>query len=138
MPPSANEPEQQLPAPARGQQLAVLAEALYLTNLLLLPLLAFLVLLWLYLRHIHAAPPLAACHLRQTLSASLWAGVLLVIANLMIIGLGGYDRPYTWVVGILYFTIGHTALVVLGIVGLAKAMAGQPFRYPLVGRPCDE
>lgn len=137
MPPSVNEPEL-LETPVAGQRLAVLAESLYLINLLLLPVVGFIALVWIYVHHIALAPPLAACHLRQTLSASLWAGVLLVITNLMIVGLGGYDRPYTWVVGILYFTMGHTVLVVLGIVGLAKAMAGQPFRYPLVGRRCDE
>lgn len=137
MPPLANEaldPPQTPP----GQRLAVVAESLYLINLLLLPVIGFIALIWVYYRHSSSAPPLAACHLRQTVSASLWAGVLLVIANVIIIGLGGYDRPYTWVAGILYFTIGHTVLVVLGIVGLAKAMAGQRFRFPLVGRPCDE
>lgn len=139
MPPSGNDPDESYQAlPVPGQHLAVFAEALYLINLLLLPVLGFLILLWVYFRHIETAAPLAVCHLRQTLSASLWAGVLLVIANLMIVGLGGYDRPYTWVVGILYFTMGHTVLVVLGIVGLARAMAGQRFRFPLVGRPCHE
>ena len=138
MPPSANEQEAEpFAAAVRGQRLAVAAEALYLLNLLLLPVLAFLVLAWLFGRNVQTAPPLAACHLRQTMAASLWAGVLLVIANLIIIGLGGYDRPFTWVVGILYFTMGHTTLVVLGTVGLAKAMAGQPFRFPLVGARCE-
>ncbi len=138
MPPSANEAFDSPQMPPTGQRLAVVAESLYLINLLLLPVIGFIALLWVYFRHGGSAPPLAACHLRQTVSASLWAGVLLVIANLIIIGLGGYDRPYTWVAGILYFTIGHTALVVLGIVGLAKAMAGQRFRFPLVGRACHE
>lgn len=139
MPPSVNNRGWQPgPPPPPGQRLAVLAESLYLINLLILPVLGFLALVWLYYRNIPTAAPLAVCHLQQTLSASLWAGVLLVIANIIIVGLGGYDRPYTWVVGILYFTIGHTVLVVLGLLGLAKAMAGQPFRFPLVGRPCRE
>ena len=139
MPPSVNDRGRQPePPPPVGQRLAVLAESLYLINLLILPVLGFIALLWLYCRNIPTAAPLAACHLQQTLSASLWAGVLLVMANMIIVGLGGYDRPYTWVVGILYFTIGHTVLVVLGLLGLAKAMAGQPFRFPLVGRPCHE
>lgn len=116
-----------------GQGLAVAAESLYLVNLLLLPGLAFLALLWLYFRHRDDMPPLALGHLRQTLSASLWAGILLVIANLTIIALGGYDAPWTWVVVILYFTAAHTTLIVLGIVGLARALAGQAYRYPLVG-----
>ena len=116
-----------------GQGLAIAAESLYLVNLLLLPGLAFLALLWLYLRHRDDAPALACGHLRQTLSASLWAGILLVIANLTIIVLGGYDAAWTWVIVILYFTTVHTTLVVLGTLGLARALAGQPVRYPLVG-----
>ena len=116
-----------------GQGMAVAAESLYLVNLLLLPGLAFLALLWLYFRHRDAAPTLALRHLRQTLSASLWAGILLVIANLTIVALGGYDAAWTWVVVILYFTAAHTTLIVLGIVGLARALAGQPYRDPLVG-----
>jgi uncharacterized Tic20 family protein len=120
-----------------GTSLAVTAETLYLVNLLLVPGVAFAVLAVLYLRRKDAAPPLARCHLRQTLSASLWAGVLLVAVNGLILALGGYDAPYTWVILVLYFTTCHTTLVLLGVLGLAKAMAGQPYRYPLIGRPCE-
>lgn len=120
-----------------GQSLAVAAEALYLVNLLLLPGLAFMALLWLYSKHGNTAPPLARCHLRQTLAASLWAGVLLIVANGLILALGGYAASGTWVVLVLYFVTCHAALVLLGVLGLAKAMAGQPYRYPLLGRPCD-
>ena len=119
-----------------GQTLATVAEALYLVNLLLVPGVAFALLLWLYRRHARSAPPLARCHLRNTVSASLWAGVLLVVANAVIIALGGYNAPYTWMVVVLYFTTAHSTLVLFGILGLAKAGAGQMYRYPLVGRPC--
>lgn len=117
-----------------GQSLALVAESLYLINLLVLPGLGFLALLWLYFRRRANAAPLAQIHLRQTVSASLWAGVLLVLVNLLIIILGGYDAAWTWVIVILYFTTVHTSLVILGILGLARALAGQPYRYPLVGR----
>lgn len=134
MQPSEHEPQ----APgesAPGQGLAVMAEALYLVNLLLLPGVAFIALLVVYLKNIRAAPALAVCHLRQTLSASLWAGALLLAANIFILLLGGYRSPNTWMVIIIYFTLCHATLVLLGVVGLAKAMAGQCFRYPLLGRP---
>ncbi len=62
--------EPQLP----GVGLAVLAEALYLANLLALPGIAFLVLGALYLRRNENRPPLAVAHLAQTFFASLWAG----------------------------------------------------------------
>jgi uncharacterized Tic20 family protein len=132
----ASEPERLQPeAEVPGQGIAVTAEILYLVNLLLLPGLAFAVLLLVYIRNIKPAPALARCHLRQTLSASLWAGGLLLVANASILLLGGYRSPNTWMVVIIYFTTCHATLVLLGVMGLAKAMAGQCYRYPVVGRP---
>lgn len=131
--PVSEDSEQAIP----GQSLAVWAETLYLANLLLAPGLAFLMLLWLYFKRSADMPALALCHLRQTISASVWAGVLLVIANIAIILLGGYAAPKTWVIVIIYFTTCHSTLVLLGVLGLAKAMAGQKYVYPLVGRPCE-
>lgn len=120
-----------------GQGLAVAAETLYLLNLLVLPVLAFLILVVLYRRHARAAPPLARCHLRQTLAASLWAGLILIVVNAAIVTLGGYHVPATWVIIVLYFTLGHASLVLLGVMGLAKAMSGQQYVYPLLGWPCE-
>lgn len=119
-----------------GRDLAVAAEALYLLNLLFLPVIAFAVLVWLHRRYMGSAPPLAACHLGQTLCGSIFAGIILVGINGTLFLLGDADRPGTWVVVVLYFTIGHSTLLVLGAVGLARALAGKCFRYPLVGRRC--
>ena len=127
MPASADETD--------GIGTAITAESLYLVNLLVLPVLGFLALLWLWRRGVRQPSPLAAAHLAQTVSASIWAGVLLVIANGLILLLGGYDGPYTWVVLITYFTLAHSMLIIFGAYGLAKAMAGQCWRFPLVGRP---
>lgn len=116
-----------------GGGLAVLAESLYLVNLLLAPVLAFLVLAVLYLRTRRHAPPLAAAHLGQTFAASLWAGVLLVVVNALILLAGGYQGVVAWTLMILYFILCHATLVLLGVLGLVKAMAGQCWRYPLIG-----
>ncbi len=132
MPVSPEPPPSDEVAPP-GQVLAIAAESLYLINLLLAPGLGFLALLGLFFRYRQDAPPLARIHLRQTVSASLWAGALLIFANLLIVALGGYDSGWTWVVAILYFTTAHATLVFFGIFGLARALAGQPYRYPLVG-----
>ncbi len=129
MSPSDNEP---------GQSLAITAEVLYLANLLLLPGIAFLALLALWARRRHDSPLLARCHLLQTVAASLWAGGLLIVANAAIILLGGYQQPSTWVVVILYFTMFHSTFVLLGVLGLAKAMAGKSYVFPLIGRRCDD
>lgn len=132
MSPSAD-PDAEAGAPGEG--LAVAAESLYLANLLLAPGLAFAALLWLYLSRRREATALAAAHLDQTVSASVWAGILLIGVNGAILLVGGYDGPNVWTVVIVYFTVFHSTLVVLGILGLARAMAGQCWRYPLVGRP---
>jgi hypothetical protein len=124
-----------LDANGAGTGLAIAAESLYLANLLLLPGISFLILLYLALRAGPDTPPLAKAHLSQTVAASLWAGGLLVVVNALILLLGGYTGAHTWVPVILYFTVCHSTLVLLGVVGLAKAMAGQCWRYPLVGRP---
>ncbi|WP_126452184.1 hypothetical protein [Sulfuriflexus mobilis] len=120
-----------------GQGLATVAELLYLFNLLLLPGIAFIILLLVYMRYRNTSPPLAVCHLRQTVSASIWAGVMLVLVNALIILLGGYDSPSTWIVVILYFTTIHATLILLGSLGLAKAMANKHYHFPLIGRSCS-
>ncbi|MES9842137.1 MAG: hypothetical protein ABW134_16410 [Candidatus Thiodiazotropha endolucinida] len=121
-----------------GSAMAVTAESLYLANLLLIPGIAFAILLAIYFRQGKSLPPLARSHLEQTFSASLWAGVLLVIVNVVILLLGGYDGAYTWMVVIIYFTVCHSTLILIGMLGLAKAMAGKCYRYPLIGRALPE
>lgn len=128
----------QADTPEPGQGVAVMAEALYLANLLLLPGFAFAILLWLFFRHYRNGPPLARCHLRQTVAASLWAGVILVVVNVLILATGGYQSANVWMYVIIYFTVGHSSLILLGMIGLAKAMAGRAWRYPLIGVRCDE
>lgn len=119
--------------PDADVSIAVQAEALYLANLLLAPGLGFIGLLWLARRHAHDASELTRCHLRQTIVASLWAGVLLMAVTLLIVLLGGFHNPATWVVLILYFVCCHSTLILFGVFGLARAMAGQIYVYPLIG-----
>lgn len=116
-----------------GQNLAVLAEALYLINLLLLPGLAFVFLFGLWLRFRHDAPPLARQHLHQATLVSLWGGLLIASFGTAIVALGGLDWEWTWVALVLYFTCIHSTLVLFGMYALIKAMAGQVWRYPLIG-----
>ena len=116
-----------------GQNLAVLAEALFLINLLLAPGIAFAILLWLWLRYKDSAPPLARQHLKQATFVSLWGGLLIVSLITLFILVGGLYWEYTWVAVILYFTCIHSTLVLFGMFGLIKALAGQTWRYPLIG-----
>ncbi|WP_025918261.1 cytochrome c oxidase subunit III [Herminiimonas sp. CN] len=112
---------------------AVQAEALYLVNLLLAPGLGFIGLLWLARRHANDKSELTRCHLRQTIVASLWAGALLMAVTLLIVLLGGFHNPATWIVLILYFVCCHSVLILFGVLGLAHAMSRQLYIYPLIG-----
>ena len=53
--------------------IAIMAEALFLCNLLVVPGLAFLLLIVMYIRHAKTCNALCRCHLNQTLIASIWA-----------------------------------------------------------------
>lgn len=121
------------PPADKGQRLAVLAQALYLGNLLVAPGLAFAVLLWLWFKHKDSAPLLARQHLAQATFVSVVGGVLIVCISAVLIAMGGLNWPGTWVVVITYFVCIHGVLVLLGMFALAKAMAGQAWRYPLIG-----
>jgi len=122
-----------IPDDRSGRGLAIAAQALFLANLLVLPVLAFLGLAWLWWRHRQSAGVVGRNHLQQSFLLSLWGGVLLVLINGLIIGLGGYQGAHLWVVVIMYFTLVHSTLVVLGAFALSKAMAGQCWRVPLIG-----
>jgi uncharacterized Tic20 family protein len=119
----------------KSKNLAIMAEAFYLLNLLFLPVLAFFILIWLYLKYENYSE-LAGCHVRQTFSASIWAGLLLLLVTGVIVLAGGYNSPYIWSIVIVYFIICHSILVILGIIGLVKAMAGKKFHYPMIGPSC--
>jgi uncharacterized Tic20 family protein len=116
-----------------GRDLAVIAEGLYLANLLLIPGIAFAILFWLWLKNRATASPLARQHLKQTTFVSLYGGLLIVSLSAIFIAVGGLYWEWTWVVVIMYFTCIHSTLVMFGMFALAKAMAGQVWRYPLIG-----
>ncbi|MEA3275424.1 MAG: hypothetical protein U9Q81_09105 [Pseudomonadota bacterium] len=116
-----------------GTGTAVLAQSLYVANLLVLPVVAFVVLVILFLRCDRNTPPLAAAHIHQAVTASLWSGILLVVVNGLILLMLGYQGVLAWTLVIIYFTVCHSTFVLLGIVGLSKAMAGTCWRFPLIG-----
>ena len=116
-----------------GRDLAIIAESLYLANLLLVPGICFAILFWLWLKHKDTASPLARQHLKQTTYVSLYGGLMIFTLSAIVIALGGLEWEWTWVMVIMYFTCIHSTLVMFGMFALAKAMAGQPWRYPLIG-----
>ncbi len=116
-----------------GPPLAIAAEALFVINLMLLPGIAFLVLMVLWFKHRNHPDPLVRNHLRQTGWTCIWGGTLLVSTSVGIFVLGGFNNPWSWVIGVLYFTFVHSTLILLGVLGLARAANGRSWRYPVFG-----
>lgn len=120
-----------------GRDFAVLVESLYVANLLILPMLAFIILAILFIKKHGSLPSLADSHLEQTMSASIWIGIIFFLAAIttMMMNLLGVEDVTLWVITIITFTIIHATMVLFGVVGLAKALAGKYWRYPFVGKP---
>jgi uncharacterized membrane protein len=119
-----------------GQGFAVLVESLYVINLLFVPVLSFIILVFLFLTRHGSLPPLANSHLEQTISAGFITAVMLFVGGMttMMVRLSSVDDAILWMVVIILFTVLHATMVLFGIVGLAKALAGKCWSYPVVGR----
>jgi hypothetical protein len=123
-----------------GKDSAVLIESLYVANLLILPGLAFMALLYLFISRRDSLPALARSHLEQTMSACVWIAGMIIVGSTSIymMRLNGVEDVTLWIIVVLVFTIMHASMVLLGILGLAKALAGKCYRFPVVGRPLPQ
>ena len=121
---------------AEGQSLAVVAESLYVANLLILPFIAFFVLVYIFIKQHGSAPPLARSHLEQTLSASIGIAIMFFACAMIIMLLRawGLEDVGIWMIVVIVFTIIHATMVLFGVLGLAKAMSGKCWRYPVFGK----
>ena len=119
-----------------GQDFAVLFESLYVANLLFLPVLAFIILVFLFLKKHGSLPPLANSHLEQTISAGFLTAIMFFVAALtiMMMRLVGVEDITLWLIAIILYTIVYATMLLLGILGLAKALSGKCWSYPVVGR----
>ena len=132
MPVSDNLQIDQTPS-GEKDKLSVITEVLYLLNLLILPLIAFVILVGLYQASKNSAGWVALSHMKQAMISSIWAAILLFVVNGIILLLGGYQGPSVWVFVIIYFTLVHSSFILLGVIGLIKALNGEYWRYPLIG-----
>jgi uncharacterized Tic20 family protein len=120
--------------PASDIRLATWAGTLYLLNLLLLPGLAFLILVFLYKKHSDHNSLYVRNHYHQNLLAMIISGVAIIGVSVAILLLGGFDSPWTWMVLVLYGVSVHATLVLLGVLSVVKAGNGEDYHYPLLGR----
>lgn len=110
---------------SKQQKLAIFSQALYLANLLVLPLLALLPLTFLYLKTPRGAGnELAAHHITVALLFSLLALIVISTGVVVFVCVGDYGAP-AWTALILYLIVMHTSFVFFGIIALARAMSGR-------------
>ncbi len=130
-----NTEKSQKPAPP-GQGFAIMVESLYIANLLILPVISFIILVYLFLQKHGELPTLAKSHLEQTISAGLWIALMFLLGGvtIMIMRLNGIEDITLWLIVIITFTLLHATMVLFGIVGLSKALSGKCWPYPLVGK----
>lgn len=112
-------------------KLALIAQSLYLANLLAVPIIAMFMLFYFSWRYRNTQDSLGACHLFQASALTLWF-MLLVVGGALLIWLTVGDSPAGMSMTILYAIVMHTSFVMVGVIGLANAISGKHF-HPING-----
>lgn len=97
-----------------------------LLNLTVLPVVSFIILLLIYRK----TTPDTIDHYHALLGVKIniiAVAVLFLVSALMIL-LGGFNSAWTWVYVISYFTIVHTAFIVVALWALVRAWSGEKLK----------
>jgi len=103
------------------QRSAIIYQSLYLINLLLLPGIAFVVLLWLFKKQ-HKQFGWQKIHLFRSVQLSFLAGFFMIIMPLFIIYFAKQFEAAILIV-VVYFISVHAFFVMLGMLNIARAMS---------------
>jgi len=106
----------------REKRLAIIYQSLYLANLLLLPGISFMVLLWYFYKQHKISINWYTIHLYRAVQLSLCAGLLLIVLPATYIFIDG-EYTVSVMVMLVYFVTLHTLFVLLGMLNIARAMA---------------
>lgn len=95
-------------------------------NLTLLPGLGFIALVLIY----NKTKPNTIDHYHALLGLriNIIAAAALLIVSALMIALGGFDSPWTWVYVITYFVIVHTAFIIFSLWALVRAWSGDKLK----------
>ncbi|RDH80778.1 MAG: hypothetical protein DIZ80_17295 [endosymbiont of Galathealinum brachiosum] len=67
-------------------------------------------------------------HALLGIKLNLIAGVSLFVVSALMILLGGFESPLTWVYVITYFTFVHTVFILVAVWAIVRAWSGQKLR----------
>ncbi len=107
----------------KQKKVAIIAQSLYLANLLVLPGVAFIVLAFYFKTHFKK-PGSARFHLYRAVQLSVINGILLAIVPLIYILLAA-NFSTALMLTIFYVVCMHTAFVMLGMLNLSRAMVAK-------------
>jgi len=97
-----------------------------LLNLTILPVISFIVLLAIYKKTTPGT--IAHYHAVLGIKINLIAAAALFLVSALMILLGGFHSPWTWVYVISYFTIVHTIFIIIAIWALVRSWSGDKLR----------
>ncbi|MDT8281597.1 MAG: hypothetical protein RQ982_02160 [Gammaproteobacteria bacterium] len=97
-----------------------------LLNLTVLPGLGFIALILIFRKT--QPGTIDRYHTRLGIKINLIAASVLFMVSALMILLGGFDSPWTWVYVISYFTIVHTSFIVFALWALVRAWSGDRLR----------
>ncbi len=97
-----------------------------LLNLTVLPVISFVALLLIYRKT--EPDTIARYHAALGIKINIIAATVLFLVSALMILLGGFNSPWTWVYVISYFTIVHTIFIVFALWALVRAWSGDKLK----------
>lgn len=97
-----------------------------LLNLTLFPVIGFIILLLIFRKT--SPNNIDHYHALLGIKLNIIAAVALFLVSALMILLGGFDSPWTWVYVITYFTLVHTIFIVFALWALVRAWSGDQLK----------
>jgi protein-S-isoprenylcysteine O-methyltransferase Ste14 len=94
-----------------------------LLNLTILPVISFIALLLIYRKT--DPDTIDRYHALLGIKINVIAAAVLFLVSALMILLGGFNSPWTWVYVISYFTMVHTLFIILALWALVRAWSGD-------------
>ena len=94
-----------------------------LLNLTILPVISFIALLLIYRKT--EPDTIDRYHVMLGVKVNIIAATVLFLVSALMILLGGFNSPWTWVYVISYFTIVHTFFIIFSLWALVRAWSGD-------------
>ena len=108
----------------QSKRCAIIYQSLYLMNLLLIPGIAFCILIWQYVKN-SKTTGWQRIHLLRSLQLSLLAGVFLVLIPVLTVIFGSEFEALVAMM-LVYFVTAHALFVLIGMFNLSRAMSKKP------------